>query len=217
MEVEVKKNTSIRLVSGVVLFSLAYAILRYHLVGDVPWKDFPFYILNKGLSLASFILISFNFAFGPAKKWGIPIPQSWLDARKVLGMVGFLLVLVHVFMSLMLFSPLRYSKFFEADGTMTFNAGLSMLSGILAFVTLWIYTISFQTFLREDKAFISFVTSRTTMLISFLFGAIHLFFMGYSGWLTPSGWNGGLPPISLVAFTVFLFSYILNIKYRVNK
>ena len=214
MQVEVEKNTSLKLIGSVIFFSLGYAVLRYHLVGDVPWKDLPFYILNKGLSLAAFILISFNFAFGPAKKWGLPIPQSWLDARKLLGMIGFLLVLMHVFMSLMLFSPLRYGKLFEADGTMTLTAGLSMLAGILAFVTLWVYTVSFQTFLKEDKAFIAFVTSRKTMLISFLFGAIHLFFMGYSGWLTPSGWNGGLPPISLVAFTVFIIAYIFNLKYR---
>ena len=209
-----EKNVSMRLVGGIILFSLGYAVLRYHLVGGVPWKDFPFYILNKGLSLAAFILISFNFAFSPAKKWGIPIPKPWLDARKVLGMMGFLLVLIHVFMSLMLFSPLRYAKLFEANGTMTLNAGLSMLAGILAFVTLWVYTVSFQTFLREDKAFIALITSRTTMLISFLFGAMHLFFMGYSGWLKPSSWNGGLPPISLVAFVVFLIAYILNLRYR---
>ena len=214
MHVEVKKNVSIKLIGGVILFSLAYSILRYHLAGDVPWKDFPFFILNKALSLAAFILISFNFGFGPAKQWGFPIPQSWLDARKMLGMSGFLLVLIHVFMSLMLFSATRYGKLFEVDGTMTLNAGLSMLAGILAFVTLWVYTISFQTFLKEDKAFIDFITSRKTMLIAFLFGAIHLFFMGYSGWLNPAGWNGGLPPISLVAFTVFMVAYLLNLKYR---
>jgi len=214
MEAKVKKSANVKLIGGVILFSLAYSVLRYHILGDVPWKDLPFFILNKALSLAAFILIAFNFGFGPAKQWGLPIPQSWLDARKALGMSGFLLVLMHVFMSLMLFSATRYGKLFESDGTMTLNAGLSMLAGILAFVTLWVYTVSFQTYLKEDKAFIDFITSRTTMLIAFLFGAIHLLFMGYSGWLNPGAWNGGLPPISLVAFSVFVIVYLLNLKYR---
>jgi len=57
-------------------------------------------------------------------------------------------------MSFMLFSPSVYGKFFVDDGTLTMLGGLSMLSGVIAFVILWGYNMSFQTFLREDKAFI---------------------------------------------------------------
>jgi len=208
------KNSSKNIIISVMLFSIAYAILRYHIVGNTPWKDFPFLILNKGLSLSAFILLSLNFAFGPAHKLGLPIPKAWLDARKALGMSGFLLVLIHVFMSLILFSPTIYAKFFEVDATLTLNAGISMLFGILAFVSLWGYNLSFQTFLREDKKFIEFITSSKFLLIAFLFGAIHLFFMGYKGWLNLSSWNGGLPHISLVAFLFFVISYSLNMLKR---
>jgi len=207
-------HTSRNIILSVIFLSIMYAILRYHIVGNVEWKDFPFFILNKGLSLGAFVLVSLNFGLGPAKSLGLPIPQSYLDARKALGMSGFLLVLIHVFMSLMLFSPNIYAKFFEVDETMTLNAGISMLFGILAFVALWGYNLSFQTFLREDKAFINFITSAKFLMIAFLFGAIHLFFMGYKGWLNPSGWNGGLPPISLVAFSFFILSYVLNLLKR---
>ena len=214
MQRKEEKDSSTKIIFWVITFSIAYAILRYHIVGDVPFKDFPFLILNKGLSLGAFILISLNFGFGPAHKLGLSIPKSWLDARKALGMSGFLLVLIHVLMSLMLFSPSVYAKFFEADATLTLNAGISMLFGILAFVALWGYNLSFQTFLKEDKKFIEFITSSKFLLIAFLFGAIHLFFMGYKGWLNPSGWNGGLPPISLVAFFFFVISYSLNVLKR---
>ena len=207
-------DSSLKLIGTVIGFSLAYAVVRYHIAGDVAWKELPFFIMNKAISLAGFILLSFNFGFGPAKKWGLPLPQSWLDARKTLGMAGFILILMHVFMSFMLFSQSYYGKFFGEDGTLTFNTGLSMMAGILGFVALWVYNLSFQTFLKEDKAFIEFITSRTTMLIAFLFGAIHLFFMGYKGWFNPAGWNGGMPPITIVAFAFFLIAYILNLKYR---
>ena len=40
------------------------------------------------------------------------------------------------------------------------SSGLSMLGGVTAFVVLWGYNMTFQTFLREDKAFVQFITSR---------------------------------------------------------
>ena len=175
------------LIWSTLVFSLLYVVVRYHVFGGVELKDFPFFILNKGTSLAAFILLTYNFSFGPLKNLGVNVPQDWLDARNVLGMTGFVLVLIHAFISFMLFTPAVYGKFFEPDGTLTLFTGLSMLGGILSLVVLWIYNFSFQTNLREDKAFIAFITSRTFLLWAMLFSAVHLFFMGYEGWLNPAG------------------------------
>ena len=210
----VEKNSAAAIIMVVLVLSLGYAILRYHIVGPVPWKDFPMFILNKGLCLAAFILLTLNFALGPAKNLGIPVSKGWLKARKALGMSGFLLVLLHVLMSFLLFSPAVYGKFFAENGTLTLYSGLSMLGGVSAFVVLWAYNMSFQTFLREDKAFIQFITSRKFMLFALLLGAAHLFFMGFEGWMKPDGWHGGLPPISLVAFTFFALGYVINLFGR---
>lgn len=208
------KNAAGTIITLVILFSIGYAIVRYHVAGPVPWKDFPFFILNKGISLAAFILLVCNFGFGPLNNIGIRVPLAWLNARKAMGMTGFLLVLVHALMSFMLFSPAVYTQFFVADGTLTLPGGLSMLGGVLAFVVLWGYNMSFQTHLRDDKTFIQFITSRTFLLWAMLLGASHLLFMGYRGWLDPSGWHGGMPPVSLVAFTIFLLGYIVNLVGR---
>ena len=214
MKVEKTKNAAAFLITGVLILSISYAVLRYHLAGPVPWKDFPFFILNKGFSLAAFILIACNFGFGPLRSLGVPVPDSWLAARKAVGMTGFLLVLIHALMSFLLFKPAVYANFFAADGTLTLLAGLSMLAGVLAFVVLWAYNLSFQTFLREDKAFISFITSRRFLLVAFVLGGAHLLFMGYAGWMRPGDWHGGLPPISLVAFVVFAMAYVVNLFGR---
>ena len=214
MNEHVKANSAGPIIAIVMIFGLAYAVLRYHIVGPVPWKDFPFFILNKGISLSAFILLTCNFSFGPLNNLGVRVPEGWLNARKALGMTGFLLVLIHALMSFLLFRPAIYGKFFEADGTLTLLAGLSMLGGILAFVVLWAYNLSFQTFLREDRAYIRFITSRKFLLFALLLGAVHLFFMGYSGWLKPAGWHGGLPPISLVAFVFFAAGYVVNLLGR---
>jgi len=214
MENQHPKSAGARIIALTCLLALGYAVLRYHIVGDVPWKDFPLFILNKGLSLAAFILISLNFSLGPLKNLGFKIPESWLISRKALGMTGFLLVLIHALISFLLFKPAIFGKFFEADGSLTLDAGLSLLGGILAFVVLWAFNLSFQTQLREDKAFIGFITSRKFLLIAGLLTAFHIFFMGYQGWLNPAGWQGGLPPISLIAFMVFALSYGINVLGR---
>jgi hypothetical protein len=208
------RNSAGSIIAFVILFSIGYAIMRYHVVGPVPWKDFPFFILNKGIALAAFILLTFNFGFGPMNNLGIKIPAGWLNARKSMGMTGFLLALIHVLMSFLLFSPSVYGKFFEANGSLTLLAGLSMLGGTLAFVVLWGYNMSFQTHLREDKSFIQFITSRKFLLWAMLLGAAHLVFMGYQGWMNPSEWHGGVPPISLVAIAVFAIGYVFNLLGR---
>ncbi len=214
MSNDAKTNSAASIITIAVIFGLAYAIVRYHVAGPVPWKDFPFFILNKGISLSAFVLLTCNFGFGPLNNLGVKVPEGWLNARKALGMTGFLLVLIHALMSFMLFSPSVYGKFFEPDGTLTMLAGLSMLGGVLAFVVLWAYNLSFQTHLREDKSFIQFITSRTFLLWAMLLGAAHLFFMGYEGWLNPSGWHGGIPPVSLVAFAFFAVGYVINLFGR---
>ncbi|WP_139280781.1 hypothetical protein [Shimia gijangensis] len=117
-------------------------------------------------------------------------------------------------MSLLLFSPAVYPQFFEVDSKMTLNAGLSMLGGVIAFIILWGYNLSFKTTLREDMAFIAFITSRKFLLWAMLFTGAHLVFMGYSGWLNPQGWHGGMPPISLVSFALFLAGYVINFLGR---
>ena len=208
------KNSAASVIMVTLVLSIAYAVLRYHIAGPVPWMDFPFFILNKGLCLAAFVLLTLNFALGPLNNLGASVPQGWLNARKAMGMTGFLLVMLHALMSFLLFGPAAYGKFFTDDGTLTLAAGLSMLGGVTAFVVLWGYNMTFQTFLREDKAFVQFITSRKFMLFALLLGAAHLFFMGYEGWLSPASWHGGLPPISLVAFAFFAVGFVINLFGR---
>ena len=44
---EERANAAPLIIFGVFLMSLGYAVLRYHILGLVPWKDFPLLILNK--------------------------------------------------------------------------------------------------------------------------------------------------------------------------
>ena len=213
-ETEKMNSPAWGIISWTFILSMSYAIIRYHVLGEVPWKDLPFLILNKGISMSALILLAFNFTFGPLKNLGAPIPNSWLRSRRIIGIVAFIQVFVHVIMSFMLFNPAVYAKYFEQNGTMTLVTGLSMIGGVLAFIFLWIYNVSFNAAFRKDKDLISFITSRKVLLSAMLFSGAHLVFMGYNGWLNPGGWLGGLPPISLIAFTFFFVGYVINLFGR---
>lgn len=208
------KNSAGSIILISCLLSITYTIFRYHIFGPVPWKDLAFFTLNKGISLSAFVLLCFNFSFGPLNNLGVKVPEDFLAARKALGMTGFLLVLIHAFMSFLIFKPHIYRQFFLENDTLSLVGGLSMLGGILACIVLWGYNLSFQTSMKEDKKFIQFITSRNFLLTAMLFSAIHLFFMGYKGWTTPEDWHGGLPPISLVSFTLFIITYLINLFGR---
>jgi len=212
--VENQNNPTWIIIGWTIIFSLGYAILRYHIAGPVLWKDFPFFILNKGISLSAFILLTFNFTFGPLKNLGLPIPNSWLRSRRLIGIAGFILAFIHMIMSFMLFNPANYGKFFVENGTMTLISGLSMLAGVLSFIFLWLYNVSFNSEFRKDKDLIEFITSRKVLLTAMFLGGAHLIIMGYKGWLNPGGWHGGLPPISLVATIFFVVGYTVNIFGR---
>jgi DMSO/TMAO reductase YedYZ heme-binding membrane subunit len=209
-------NHALIIISWTFVFSLGYAILRYHIAGPVPWKDLPFFILNKGISLCAFILLSFNFTYGPLKNLGVNVSNSMLSSRRIVGIVGFILTFIHVIISFMLFKPAIYAKFFEPDQSLTLNSGLSMLGGALAFVFIWLYNVSFNSEIRKDKDLIRFINNRTVLLIAFFLSGAHLFFMGYEGWMEPSSWYGGLPPISLIAFTFFTVGFVINLFGRKN-
>jgi DMSO/TMAO reductase YedYZ heme-binding membrane subunit len=128
MSDNVQKNSAGSIITIVLIFGLSYAIVRYHIAGPVPWKDFPFFILNKGISLSAFFLLTLNFGLGPLNNLGVNVSEGWLNARKAIGMTGFLLILIHALMAIMLFSPSVYGKFFETDGTLALLADPACLA-----------------------------------------------------------------------------------------
>jgi hypothetical protein len=198
-------------------FSLGYAVLRYHVLGPVLWKDFPFFIMNKAVALCAFLLLSFTFSLKPLHQLKINIPESWMIARRELGTLGALLMFIHGLMSLLIFNEARYSKFFEQNGTLTFFAGLSMLGGIMLLVLLAAYYLHFRVLQNEKSTFSPWFKGRIFLLALLGFSALHLFFMGFKGWLSPSDWHGGLPPISLLGFVCLLISFVLHIIPKKRK
>ena len=113
-------------------FSLGYAVLRYHIAGDVPWSDFPLFILNKATSLAAVILVACSYLVGKFIKWHNDDPVIRLVVVKFCGLSGFFLAGMHAFFSLCILRPAYLAKYFDADGRLNFVGEFGMAVGVVA-------------------------------------------------------------------------------------
>ena len=96
--------------------SLAYAVIRYHFAGDVEWRHFPLFILNKATSLAAVFFVASSYLIGKIIRWHDHDPALRLVVIKFCGLMGFFLAAVHALFSLSLLSPAYYGKYFDDVG-----------------------------------------------------------------------------------------------------
>lgn len=167
--------------------SLAYAILRYNIFKEVPWKNLPLWVTNKAFALTALILIGYSFCAPRTKP------------KKEIGLLGFFVALIHVILSLILLSPAYYEKFYEADGKMVLIGEIAILVGVLSFA--FLFLAAYQSFPRlRDKTECNLRLIHQLVLGSLLLNLVHVFVMGYKGWINMSSWPGMIPPITLVSF-----------------
>lgn len=132
-----------RIVTAIVfLIMLGYGILRYNVIKGVPYANLPLFVGNKGFAVASATLIGLAYLIGPLSRFWPKTFVKHLYLRKYLGLSGFALAVVHTVMSLLLFSPANYSKFFTETGALNLTGELSMLFGVLALAIFSIVTVS---------------------------------------------------------------------------
>ena len=79
---------------------LAYAIVRYHIAGDVAWRHFPAFILNKATSLAAVIFIASSYLIGKTIRWYDDDKRLRLVVIKFCGLMGFSLAAMHAVLAL---------------------------------------------------------------------------------------------------------------------
>ncbi len=79
---------------------------------------------------------------------------------------------------------------------------LSMLFGVLAIWCLSITAISSLPQMYDAIGEDRWLRGQRMGYLALALVAFHLLVMGWSGWLKPEEWPGGMPPISMVAFLV---------------
>jgi DMSO/TMAO reductase YedYZ heme-binding membrane subunit len=196
-------------------FSLVYAVVRYHVAGDVPWENFPLFILNKTLSLAAVLLIASSYLVGRVFKWHDHDPAIRLIVVKFCGLMGFFLAGIHALMSLALLSPAYYAKYFDAaTGRLNFVGELGMAVGVLAMFALLAPAITTLPMMPKAIGGKRWKRNQRFGYVALALVAIHLIDLGLGGWLKPGTWQWGIPPISLVAVVAALLPVVVKLATR---
>ena len=208
------RNIENKIITTTTILCIAYAIVRYNVAGNVPWKDVPVFVLNKGISLASLVLLIGSLSLGPLCNLGVRISESTLQARKSMGIIGFAYVFIHLLMSMSILNPGYYPKFFAPDFTLSLQGGIVIMAGILGIVLAGIHHFSFKEgAIRAYPIIVAAKSKKIVVCTMFFFGS-HVFFLGFKGWLGVDQWHGGLPPISLLSFTLFFMGFMVNLLGR---
>ena len=196
--------------------SVGYAIVRYHLAGDIPWAHFPLFILNKATSLAAVVFVGSAYLVGRVIKWHNHDPVIRLVVVKFCGLMGFVLAGIHAFMSFFLLTPSYFAKYFAEDGRLNLLGELGMALGIVA---LWaLLSPAITTLPMMPKALGGKRWKRTQRLgyLALILVVVHLVVLGLKGWLTPEKWSG-FPPISLIAVLAALVPLLFKLREMLRR
>ena len=148
------------------------------------------------------------------------VPQwllLWLKVRKHLGLLSFYFVSVHVIISLLLFNPSYYGKFFlngGDGGKLNWKGEASFFFGIFGFSFYAIVCVSSLPSVAAvmNKAQWCLVMG-PLVWTALAFGTVHVLIMGVTGWSTQDKWPGNMPPITLMSVLVPLLVLFLEFLY----
>jgi len=189
---------------------LAYAIVRYHFAGHVEWRHFPLFILNKATSLAAVFFVGASYLIGKIIRWHDHDKQLRLVVIKFTGLMGFFMAAVHAVMSVMLMNPAYFAKYFDGVGRMNLQGELGMATGVIALFFLTSPAITTLPMMPKALGGRRWKRSQRLGYVALLLVVVHLVALGYKGWLNPSGWYAGMPPISLIAVVAALIPLLVK-------
>jgi hypothetical protein len=176
-----------------------YATLRYNVFKGVPWSDWPHYIVNKVFAVASLLLFAaavYRLVNGGRE----PIRRLMSTASG--------LAIAHTLISVGMFTPTYYEKFFAA-GKLTAAAGASLTLAAIA-VALLQWGKGRPGSAQPERAALLIAA------IAFLSG-VHAALPAVGTWLTPSQWPGRMPPLTLISFSVGLATLLAAVPWRTRE
>jgi DMSO/TMAO reductase YedYZ heme-binding membrane subunit len=199
--------------------SVLYAIIRYHLVGDVAWRHFPAFILNKATSLAAVVFVAASYLIGKTIRWYEDDKRLRLVVIKFCGLMGFSLAAIHAVLSLSIWTPAYFAKYFDEAGQLNLQGELGMAAGIVALFFLTSPAITTLPMMPKALGGQRWKRAQRMGYVSLLLVAVHLLVLGLKGWLEPQAWPAWLPSISLIAFVAAVIPLIVkrNLIYERQK
>lgn len=193
--------------------ALAYAIVRYVVIGPVAPAHIPLFVLNKAAAFAGAALLAATVALGPLCRRS-PRLAPWKGLRKGLGCAGFGFSAVHTVATLALLDPAYYAKLYLADGRLGLRGELAVLLGVAALALLVLPAATSFTGIRRAMSPGSWGRVQRLALGALAAAGLHVAVLGWPTWLAPATWPGDLPPITLLAAALIAGALALRFRPR---
>lgn len=206
---ESSKPQKVKWITLTLLFFTVYAILRYLVFKGVDPVHFPLYILNKVASISGLFLLATSYSIGKIKSWKFGSDQRNVQLIKFIGLMGFSLSAIHIFISLIILTPAYYPKFYHGE-MMNFSGELSMLMGVLSLFFFTIPAITTIPFMQEAVGIKKWQKRQRMGYFGLLTALAHVVVMGISGWFKIGTWPGYLPPITMIAAIIAIVPLYLK-------
>jgi DMSO/TMAO reductase YedYZ heme-binding membrane subunit len=163
------------------------------------------------------LFVASSYLIGKIIRWHDHDPALRLVVIKFCGLMGFFLAAVHAFFSLALLSPAYYGKYFDDLGRLNLQGEIAMSVGVIALFFLLAPAITTMPGMPRAIGGWRWKRNQRAGYIALALVVVHLVALGFKGWLTPQGWNGGMPPISLVAVIAALVPLFVKRKLEHDK
>jgi DMSO/TMAO reductase YedYZ heme-binding membrane subunit len=196
--------------------SVAYAVVRYHVAGDVAWRHFPAFILNKATSLAAVIFIASSYLIGKTIRWYEDDKRLRLVVIKFCGLMGFSLAAMHAVLALSIWTPAYFAKYFDELGRLNLQGEIAMATGVASLFFLSSPAITTLPMMPKALGGQRWKRAQRMGYVALLLAAAHLLALGLKGWSKPLAWPWGMPSISLVAFVAAIIPLVVkrNLVYE---
>ena len=198
---------------------VAYAVVRYHIAGDVAWRHFPAFILDKATSLAAVFFIGASYLVGKTIRWYDHDKRLRLVVIKFCGLMGFSLAAIHAVLALSIWTPAYFAKYFDDVGRLNLQGELAMASGVVALFFLSSPAITTLPMMPKALGGQRWKRAQRMGYVALVLVVVHLVALGLKGWLKPGSWPAYMPSISLIAFVAALVPLVVkrNLVYERRK
>ncbi len=205
------KKKALKLFWSLFVFFFLYAISRHHIFKGVDWFFVSSYTLNKALAWTALTSVALSYSISSLAKLDKPWALENKGVVKYLGQWGFIMGMVHAVLSLRITTPVFFANIYDSNLEFNTTGNLLILFGILTLSALIMPGISSLPSVRESLKDDKFKKFQKLGYLALIFGATHVFVVGYSGWFSMSNWHGYMPPITLLSFLIALVPLVLKI------
>ncbi len=196
---------------------LVYAVVRYYVAGDVAWRNFPLFILNKITSLAAVVFVASSYLIGKVIRWHDHNKALRLVVIKFCGLMGFFLAAVHAFFAVCLLTPAYFAKYFDEVGRLNLQGEVAMSTGVIALFFLLSPAVTTMPMMPKALGGWRWKRSQRMGYVALILVVGHLVALGLKGWSTPSKWTAGMPPVSLVALVAAVVPLVVKRRLVARK